>query len=341
MRYALAIADPWADLAMGVCVPVASGVTQKVHGFIRGTSIIGTAGYAFILATPALSSDLPSLYVSGAAYAGSDMVPLSAANTLSVGVSRINCGNLPYIAANFVGEDAAPSVAGRVVASGLRAWYTGTELERSGVTYCLRDPTHNNVSISPITGVAADIPSVGFRRETGVENFSRSYCSVSDFAFNASETVIHPMSPNLGASITGSRTLALYPFSGGDPGTVDAIGTPIIDTIPVGNPAGVRVGSPTSCIQFTGVAGQSFSYEYMVHLEYNGQLATVVGTKTDADAVGTQVVMEAAAVTQVMRQSAERASVWGIMYDAIREIASGTKEFVVPAAIAGLRAMLL
>jgi len=334
-KYALAIVDPWSEAAMGACVPIAAGLTQKVTSFLRGSSFVGTAGYAFLSLSPCLANDIPSMYVTDNTFTQTSMSILTAANTTDVGVNRVFVGGLPYSSAQFIGDRQNPAVGGRIVSVGLKVWYTGTVLEQAGVTYCLRDPAHASVQAA-LSGFPVSINDWGGRRETDLANFTRRECMVTDFANTANECNVMVLSENLARDVNVAQTQLLYPFSKGETGIASTgVGGPFTDNLHT-----VAIGVPTAGVQIVGTAGQPFNYQYIIHAEFAGPLTAALGTKSEGDVAGTQAVMAAAAQVAVRKQSSGK-GVWSIMYDALLDITQGARELIVPAAIRGVAAMLM
>jgi len=140
--YATAIIDPWA-CARPPCVP--DNITLPSFKFgvrARSTFVVGTAGLGYVYVNPYLSySDID--YSGGfttATFAQNVCVPSGLTN----GVSGF-FNDSPFVHSNF-----APGTnQSRLVGCGVRARYTGTEINRSGQVLCFRTPTNNNVFGGP------------------------------------------------------------------------------------------------------------------------------------------------------------------------------------------------
>lgn len=304
-KYALTIGDPWSPLADGACVPVAAGATQKVAGFIRGTGFIGTAGIGYLAIAPCLANDTPSLYVTDEKFDREDMTVISAPNVLYTGVNAVPCGNLPYGALALTGGNAANTrVMGRIVASGARVWYTGRAINMAGVVYSFRDPYHGSVQMIP-AGLGGVVPSTqasfGARREARVNNFDRSMVELSDFAVKEDECELATYGQFARfATAPEARTNALYPFCNANASL----------TIPGGGAgdytvvAGHATGYPTMGFIINGTPGETFSFELRTHVEYGGQGAAALATRTEVDIQGAQQVLGAANEAQSVGQEA-------------------------------------
>jgi len=104
---------------------------QKVYA--RGTAYTGTQGVGFIGCRPeaAATNDVTNVWYTTALYAGTTIDPVAA------GVSSAN-SNAMFTSAE-ISDDLTTY---RIVGSGLRVRYGGTELNRGGFKVCLVDPTH-------------------------------------------------------------------------------------------------------------------------------------------------------------------------------------------------------
>jgi len=336
LHYALAIADPWADSALGACVPISAGMTWKMAGFIRGqTTTSSTTGYGWILAMPSVANDMASLLYTDAGFGLSRLDVAAALNTLNPGVNRAYVNNLAYSSSSLIplipGASGGQVVQARIVAASLRLWYTGTTLNMAGTTHCFRDPQHASVQSISQPPFVQDITSWGTRRETDLANFTRSLCHVTDFAVNQSEQELVGFSQEEKGNIPTSHTTVLYPFSRGDSNYLSPLGVGITLADPAST-GGYNNAVPTMGVQFIGAPGQSVNFEYIVHVEYSGAQATANATSTDSDPEGTQKVMSAAARLPIMSQNAKKEQAWPKMYRALTHVAAAAAKIVVPAA---------
>lgn len=126
--------------------------TKKFRTFIRGGFEAQTSnGHAWIMATPRVGvvNDVSS--VSGSLTTGTN---ISWFNT-SVGADRFFATtNSEYTTAQVgTGEN---QLEYRVVSSGLRIRYTGTELNRGGIVVGIQDPNHNSLQDRLLTSVDAE-----------------------------------------------------------------------------------------------------------------------------------------------------------------------------------------
>lgn len=341
-KYAYAISDPFSPIATGVCVPSGQATaSHKVTGFVRVDSKIGTQGFAFIAISPSGARDAPQLIVSNAGYFPSTVAILNNTGSgFATGLNVVSVSNLPYTADNLInksGED-SQEVTSRVVSAGVSVQYTGTALNQSGMAYLYRDPAHKNVSITPGTISNASISSLSSNPLTTVCNFTRERCMVSDFASNSVEMNFIGNS-DLSSGIS-YRTSLVYPFSGGE-GDLST-SSQSVGTLTYSSPAAVQYyqGAPTTIICVTGQPGQDFHVEYVVHVEYIGNLAAASYTPTDSDIQGAGMVLEAANGIQQRKTSKPEASTWSLMYEGLAYAAKKAAPVVIPLAERAIMSLL-
>lgn len=341
-KYAYAISDPFSPIATGVCVPSGQATaSHKVTGFVRVDSKIGTQGFAFIAISPSGARDAPQLIVSNAGYFPSTVAILNNTGSgFATGLNVVSVSNLPYTADNLInksGED-SQEVTSRVVSAGVSVQYTGTALNQSGMAYLYRDPAHKNVSITPGTVSNASISSLSSNPLTTVCNFTRERCMVSDFASNSVEMNFIGNS-DLSSGIS-YRTSLVYPFSGGE-GDLST-SSQSVGTLTYSSPAAVQYyqGVPTTIICVTGQPGQDFHVEYVVHVEYIGNLAAASYTPTDSDIQGAGMVLEAANGIQQRKTSKPEASTWSLMYEGLAYAAKKAAPVVIPLAERAIMSLL-
>lgn len=323
MKYAASCAAPFSEAARGACVPVGGQPSQRVTAFVRGEGAIGTSGLGFVAMAPTICNNSPFLFVTNAAYAQADISCVSAVNVLRTGVTT-SVHNGPYNAlAVTPGGTQKPQVVGRIVGAGLSVNYSGTTLNQSGMAYCQRNAAHESVVTS--TGYnRASTATLGALPDTIVCPFTRDPCVISDFAATEGELLYSSYDHGF------SETLAQYPYSLGDNNfpTGGATVTYIDPT------SGLYVGLPTGIIAVTGVAGQTFHYEAIVHIEYVGSLPASLLLPSHADPVGTELVRTTAA--QVAEQRALPARDGGgetSIWETFTRLLSGTAKRLIPLAV--------
>jgi len=240
--------DPFSQAVRGAHIPTTpSFPTYKVTGFVRGVAYIGTQGVGFVAVAPTIVNDLPSIFVSTAAYAQT----VSAGPPSDVSTSTGNatcpaygfCNNLPYTSTQLTSVASGQKIEGRIVSAGFKVEYTGTELNRSGLMYAYTDPDGDNLLGSShafaVAGDGIDIIKLSGKEGTEISSNGRRGCSV---------VILPPNSYSLDfTNQNATATRQCYPYSSGDNMTFDSTKT---------------VGAAPAIIMFTGVAGQSVYFEY-------------------------------------------------------------------------------
>lgn len=295
-KYAIAIVDPWDHNAMGACVPSnPTRPSRKAHGYVRGTAYVGAGGTGWILVAPCLANDGVAMWYTAADYGAlnTSMTPY-ASNNLIPGVLTAVTSNLPFTQDNLSLDSISFSttpVVGRIVSASVSVQYTGTELERSGLTTCYSHPAHENLAGTTFT----DFDS---RAEASVEAVMRKKCRLSTAGISPDELDYQTFHPNETTAFDYIRMA--YPFSKQ---------TQCMNA----QSASLGIGAPVMAIKFTGVPGQPFFFEYIVHAEYVGTLADASATPNDTDAVGLSIVQSAFSNLAMAKSSAPDKSLGVLM----------------------------
>jgi len=136
-KYALALEAPW--YVDDVCLPSApSFPSQKIKAWCKGIFATGTGQVGYVGAAPwnSLTQDgNAAVFYTTGSYGGTGLATSGAG---VVGASP----NTPYLSADFSGTN----LKARVVASGLRFRYVGTELNKAGKVVVLEEPTHADMT---------------------------------------------------------------------------------------------------------------------------------------------------------------------------------------------------
>lgn len=342
-RYALSIADPFNVAARGACIPVNPIPSYKVHAFTRFDLTIGTGGYAVLLFSPSVTSDLPSVLYTNGSYAGSSaglFNPWATYGTLGTTNGTLNTGwqfgylNCPYNSTQVTVEQSNTSntnaaTLGRMVSFGARVQYVGTTLNESGMYTCYHDLEHASIAGNSL----ANIQSFA---EADVSAVTRAPCMLSMFAVNDTElsypTPLVPFSQNAAVDM-------VYPFSGSNPFWSNTPGS-VVGGLPVINTY-YNMGAPTAVIVASGVAGSVVHVECIGHLEYAGALAGTGATTSEDDPVGAAHVRSAASRLVGAKLANPKASTWSVMYEGLKMAAKAAVPYIVPAAEGALAALLL
>lgn len=305
-KLAAAIADPFSEQATGACFPIFPAPdSHKVQAFARFDGTIGTAGVGIVALTPSVANNTASAYCSSATWAGNSLFLLTATDTLSTGIFRVN-HNGPYSAEQLVRSSNTPEadLSGRIVAVGARVTYTGTSLNESGVCTMLTHPTHGNLTGATIANAqafgCADI--CPFTRKPCDLVISPAVITEASYPTTVSGNINH-----------------LYPFSSGDSrfyttynGTVNFDDRTLVDTV------SVATGAPIACVFVTGVAGSTFHVDLVFHLEYTGKTASASLTPNAVDVSSVYAILTAAQQLATRKMASPSSSNWALLMDGIR-----------------------
>jgi len=343
LKLALAYSDPFDPASRGVCglSGTSVGLTYKVAATTRFTMVVGTGGVGVVYITPCMSNDGSVAFTTTSAYTGTTQIGsiLSANNTLVTGVVSVQSQNLPYAGVSFLGDASAnqnnANCSGRIISVGARITYTGTLLNESGTYTCYTDPAHNNLSLLPTNNATENtmtLASLQSYEGSNIEGISRKPCEMVMVPCSAQETSFS--SEDIEGSGTGAVTMAAYPwcqFSG-----FQNNGFTYADF------SAIKVGSPVGVICVSGaVAGNTFQVEIIQHVEFSGLYAQASGTPSESDEEAASKIMRAASLMNTMRQGAPEADNWTLMRSALSSLWNSTKEYLVPAAVAAVKALVL
>lgn len=285
-RYLKSFINPFSQEVRSAHIPsLPSYPSQKAYGFVRGTGFIGTAGVGFVCMNPSVTNTYPSVYSSTAAYANTTMACPSNDNPYNTASANNPFGqafsNLPYDDVALGSTTPGAEVEGRIVSASLRLMYTGTELNRSGVIYAYSDSDGDTVA-----GGARNSGTVGNGYSPSTMS-TKEGCEITGVNKKYTQVVLVP--PNNGCFNYPDRgNNRYYPYNTGN-------------TVAAQNLAGVaiNVASPSCGIMITGVAGQSFYYEAIVHVEYIGSGVTQsLMSQSSSDVVGLDAVTNVIARAQ-------------------------------------------
>lgn len=346
LKYALALTDPFHLSARGACVPIGAAQTMKTHMFTRFDITIGTAGTAMLYLIPSVAADLPSVVFTNSSWAGTQYNPFSSSGVLGAAgtASGLNPGwqytgvsgpisSTQLLVSGVPGFSPSQQVSGKLVSAGVRAQYTGTTLNESGLYYCYTDPAHSNLS-----GISQ--AQIGTFADANIEGVSRKPCMLTTFAVTSGEMTF-PLQGGIGEN-PGRIIDLLYPYSQRDAtwSSVFPSGTPFVGCLVGAGGYGFPIGAPSSVMFITGVAGQTVHIEYIAHVEYQGEAAASMLTPTTADIQGAEMVQTAALALPQMKLAEPRKTAWELMYSALGAAWKEVKPFVVPIAEAALMTAL-
>lgn len=353
MKFAMACADPFAPAARGSCVPYGSEPTMKTSCFQRFDVTIGVNGYGAAIVCPTLVKDGPIAFYTDNFWNGIANVPLfpfatvgsnSTSFVLNTGWQAAYASTLPFASTDMAGFQPnygrEKYLVGRIVAGGLRAQYTGTTLNQSGLFSCFVSPHHSSISSMTYTEV------IGAEADAVIRAVDREPCSIRWFPITDNEQHIgyeQPWDDPRGA-------FSMYPLSNSGNQWIGTNGTPAnVHQLPSSGTTSFGVGCPIGVVYVTGIAGQTVHMELVQHVEYSGPASSNMLTPVTADVDGTKLVVRAAASMPAKLQAQVGAgnhsnnteSLWSVMYDSLKEAAHETITVGVPALARGVASLLV
>lgn len=278
VHYLAALSEPFSPDAAGACVPsFPARSSQKSSAITRLTVSIGSAGVGFLALNPCVANDAPTGWFTNSTYAGTTIAIQPTA--VVAGTFSFNMSTNPYGIASYTSGTATANsdVTSKIVAVGARWRYTGTELNKGGLTYALVHPDHGNVN-----GMSISLMST--YKETSIRPTSRQWNEVSISAIDEHETS-YPDAAGLVAIGMGANpelVYMAYPYSQG--ACIDSIST--------------NQGAAPFGILFQGTPGNSYAVEVIMLLESVGSVTNNMATRSHTDLKGLGVATNAAGSAQ-------------------------------------------
>lgn len=309
--YYAAIATPFNMQARGCGVPSFPSVaSQKATGFLTGVAVVGANGMGFLAVSPCLANDDNVVHYSGATYA-QNSIQIEPSVT---GLNARRMTTLPWDSALLVdGTGSAPSsVRGRIIATGVRIRYIGTELERGGRIVTYVSPSHSNLNGSSFDRLAS-------RAEAVRLPVSREWVEMTVFA-NTTDELEYP-GHLYNATGQSEYIRSVYPCSNNE--TINSTDS-------------YKGGVPIAFI-FTGSAGNQFEYEIITHCEYVGASTASFVTPSHCDIEGMSKVQNAASQCGMARAGTSDRTGERSMSSAFMSFAYENRHTIVNAARAGAR----
>lgn len=307
-KLAAAIADPFSEEAKGACFPTYPAPdSHKVQAMSRFDGALGADGTGWIAINPCLANNQPSVYYTTTSSSTSSITKiLSADSVLNTGISTA-FHNGPYKAESlcFDGDlPSPPTVAGRVVAVGVRVTYTGTSFNEAGVISLLATPNHENV-----TGFSS--AALQTYSQTNICPYTRKPCSLSIFPCAEKESQ-YP-TPN-----EVSNTRLLYPFGDSNQFYLNTTRTTAATNSVLVNNTSVTLGAPIALISMSGTAGEPFHVDITYHLEYCGRGVSSVATPNSVDVSSVHAILTAASQLSTRKMAHPNEKPWKLLMDGIR-----------------------
>lgn len=244
-KYLLSIRRPFDPRATGAHIPhFPSAPSYKCRGFLRSPNIFcGTASSGWVAFMPCVAKNYPTLFHTGALYAGASngiIVAPTAANGNYVYSGSF--ANLPFTTAELEATTQGYTVDSRIVSYGARLVYAGTELNKGGLMYSYVDANQDTV-MGANAGYAATYDQTDIH-----SNMSGVPGTLSIFGTRADHFEY--------SSLASSTNKVRYPFHAS---------TTVVD-----NASGLTVSAPTAAFFISGVSGNPFYLEVVIHAEFIG-----------------------------------------------------------------------
>lgn len=133
MKFAHALANPWAEKALGCCLPIEPvRNSQKITGRMTLAVAAGSTGFGFIVVSPTVMNDQAFAWYTNSNFAGTDVTftPNGNNSTSTTGVASANMTGLPYDHAYYTLTNKSASA--RLVSVGIKVRSTHALLSRQG-----------------------------------------------------------------------------------------------------------------------------------------------------------------------------------------------------------------
>lgn len=249
--------------------------SHKATGFVRGTGYIGDGGVGYVYVMPTLANDRAIAGVTTDDYEFNMLaqfdstVPVMSQHGSSASPKSVYMNNLPYTAAQLQGTGIS-MVEGRIVSVSVRAMYTGTNLNKSGNYYAMVQPDFVSIiggsHAGAVSGNGYTVDTMAGFDCTEISSVQQVKESRLIWVPNHINLYDYPL-PNASA---GRK---VYPYAENQ----------------------MQFDGATACgtgaIMITGMPGETFYFEIVLHAEYTGP-GVVQGLLTESisDAVGFDAV---------------------------------------------------
>lgn len=225
---------------------------------------IGSGGYGFVSLDPSVCNNTVNVLTTTSLFTGSTI----AAGATTTGVSGAGLASGGY-SSSQIGYTAG-TASGRIVSASIAIQDTSPVLNRGGTMYGLCQPEHDTIN-------GYDSSTMGAFQESYVQPCDSRKHWISAFA----------VIPGEQAYPTGSNLAHYY--------------SPLSINCPVSFLTNVK--EPIMGFLVNATAGNTFSVEIVLHMEYIGQLTAPMQTRTDSDAQGLGHVQEALANTSIIQNA--------------------------------------
>jgi len=302
------VTKPFSQNAQGACIPAGANMdSNRYFGYIRGDCYIGTKNVGFIALAPSPYNDVYQVFVTNSTFTGTNSnIVYPTSNTIADGVTQLKITNNrfnAYSVLNVPANQIDMPLQARIVGGGIKVYYTGTELERSGLMSMYTNPGHNPAVYAPALGAPGcqNASTLGAYQETAIVPVSR-------------EPYEYPLFPQLDSE------LEYFKFVGGTVNQPSAMtqfaypwcaGQQAQNSLPQVLPSGVTTeagtsvvaGSCTTVLFFSGQPGQTIHFEIGMHCEAIGDYTEGMRSPADSDPMGVDAMMAAMSRLHIERNS--------------------------------------
>lgn len=293
------VTEPFGQNAQGACIPFGGNVdSNRYMGYIRGDITIGTGKVGILILAPSPYNDVNCMWVTNAGFTGNDATWVTNLNTLAPGFTALTVTNNRFSAQSVLGSAATQRdmpLQVRMVGGGIKLYYTGTELNKSGLMSIYTNPSHQNATYNS-SGVSST-SSLGAYQETLICPISREPKEYPLTPLLTTELEYYSF-PVSGTGVQAAMTSFAYPWC-----SQQIINGAGLYAVPSGLAALTYAGSASTIIMVTGVAGETIHFEYAMHCEAIGDLTEGQRLPADSDPMGVDAMMAALSRLQIERNS--------------------------------------
>lgn len=302
-EYGALVADPFRK-EHKACIPTWPAMdSQKATAWVSGTFTTGTTGFGYVALAPengvlaAGGGTDPCVWASTASFTGSTV------EQGGVGVATFQ-SNSQYTAAN-------PNVKARVVAAGLRAWYSGPAKDLGGDFVALQQPAHSSVTGNTLQDLMSYEQARRFSQNFGVRyGVTRTIADTDECDYNINLGVHQVLPPYMVLALQGVPGLVYSfeaymhfefigaPVRGKTPSHADTSGLSAVTTV---------AGNPKASTSFASASQKDDDNRVMNFLENAGHYALTAasGVGQLIGAIGPPIISTAGRLLAYGAQAAD------------------------------------
>jgi len=290
---------------------------------------IGTSGMGWIIGTPSIANDSPSLFYTNASAGPTNYVnPFSANNTLNTGcIAAYHNG--PYAGSVFSlsGTQNDLKANARVVSIGIRLTFTGPVTTMQGSYTVYSAPQHRNCSGFNAAKILTD--PTGLYKPITREPFEIVMGPTADATEVAQGLEVTPV-------VDGVSDNLLYPWSTTSLWYTDTT----VANYHTYNVSYGTAGNPVWLIVVNGHAGDLVHVDYIQHMEAWGESMAASVTENDEDISGASAVLSALAGIALRKPATPDRDNYSLLYEGLASTAAALAPMVLPSSATSLAKML-